>query len=192
MLAGLCKLPLNPGSHLGPYEILSPLGAGGMGEVYRARDTKLNRDVAIKVLPAGLANDADYLARFQREAQALAALHHPNIATIFGLEQNAIVMELVAGQSPKGPLPLTEALNIARQIAEALESAHDKGIIHRDLKPDNLFLARAASPELGDVCKVFNLHVKAAAPVGEVVVDLACGNVGAKVAAQNSGADRVG
>ena len=133
-------VPLTPGDHLGPYEILSPLGAGGMGEVYRARDTKLNRDVAIKVLPAGLANDADYLARFQREAQALAALHHPNIATIFGLEQNAIVMELVEGQNPKGPLPLNEALNVARQIAEALEAAHDKGIIHRDLKPGNIIV----------------------------------------------------
>ena len=131
---------LTPGDHLGPYEILSPLGAGGMGEVYRARDTKLNRDVAIKVLPAGLANDADYLARFQREAQALAALHHPNIATIFGLELNAIVMELIEGQNPKGPLPLNEALNIARQMAEALEAAHDKGIIHRDLKPGNVIV----------------------------------------------------
>ena len=133
-------MPLTPGDHLGPYEILSPLGAGGMGEVYRARDTKLNRDVAIKVLPAGLANDADYLARFQREAQALAALHHPNIATIFGLELNAIVMELIEGQNPKGPLPLNEALNIARQMAEALEAAHDKGIIHRDLKPGNVIV----------------------------------------------------
>ena len=131
---------MQAGDQLGPYEILSPLGAGGMGEVYRARDTKLNRDVAIKVLPAGLANDADYLARFQREAQALAALHHPNIATIFGLEQNAIVMELVEGQNPKGPLPLNEALNVARQIAEALEAAHDKGIIHRDLKPGNIIV----------------------------------------------------
>ena len=117
-------VPLTPGDQLGPYEILGPWRAGGMGEVYRAHDTKLNRDVAIKVLPAGLGNDAGYLARFQREAQALAALHHPNIATIFGLEQNAIVMELVEGQNPKGPLPLTEALNIARQIAEALEAAH--------------------------------------------------------------------
>ena len=133
-------MPLTIGDHLGPYEILGPLGAGGMGEVYRARDPKLNRDVAIKVLPAALANDADYLARFQREAQALAALHHPNIATIFGLEQNAIVMELVEGQNPKGPLPLNEALNIARQIAEALEAAHDKGIIHRDLKPGNIIV----------------------------------------------------
>ena len=133
-------MPLTPGDHLGPYEILSPLGAGGMGEVYRARDNKLNRDVAIKVLPAGLANDTDYLARFQREAQALAALHHPNIATIFGLEQNAIVMELIEGQNPKGPLPLTEALNIARQVAEALEAAYDKGIIDRDLKPGNIIV----------------------------------------------------
>ena len=131
-------MPLTPGDKLGPYEILGPLGAGGMGEVYRARDAKLNREVAIKVLPAALANDADYLARFQREAQALAALHHPNIATIFGLEQNAIVMELVEGKTLQGPLPLVEALTLARQIAEALEAAHDKGIIHRDLKPGNI------------------------------------------------------
>jgi serine/threonine protein kinase len=133
-------MPLLPGHTLGPYEILSPLGAGGMGEVYRARDTKLNRDVAIKVLPGSLAGDADYLARFQREAQALAALHHPNIATIFGLEQNAIVMELVEGQTLKGPLSLAAVLPIARQIAEGLEAAHDKGIIHRDLKPGNIIV----------------------------------------------------
>ena len=92
-------MPLNPGDKLGPYEIVSPLGAGGMGEVYRARDPKLNREVAIKVLPPALANDADYLARFQREAQALAALNHPNIAAIYGLEGNAIVMELVEGDT---------------------------------------------------------------------------------------------
>lgn len=108
--------------------------------MYRARDHALNRDVAIKVLPAGLVNDADHLARFQREAQALAALHHPNIATIFGLEQNAIVMELVEGKALQGPLPLSEALPIARQIAEALEAAHEKGIIHRDLKPGNIIV----------------------------------------------------
>jgi serine/threonine-protein kinase len=124
-------MPLSPGDKLGGYEILGSLGAGGMGEVYRARDSKLNRDVAVKVLPSPLANDAEYLARFQREAQALAALHHPNIATIFGLEQNAIVMELVDGAPPAGPLPLPEVLPIARQIAEALEAAHEKGIIHR-------------------------------------------------------------
>ncbi len=109
-----------------------------MGEVYRARDPKLNRDVAIKVLPPALAHDADYIARFQREAQVLAALNHPNIATIFGIEGNAIVMELVEGSTLQGPMPLAEVLPIARQIAEALEAAHDKGIIHRDLKPGNV------------------------------------------------------
>jgi len=109
-----------------------------MGEVYRARDAKLNRDVAIKVLPPALANDANYLARFQREAQTLAALNHPNIAAIYGLEGNAIVMELVEGETLRGPLPVAEALAIARQVAEALEAAHEKGIIHRDLKPGNV------------------------------------------------------
>ncbi len=133
-------MPLTPGDKIGPYEILSPLGTGGMGEVYRARDPKLNREVAIKVLPSSLANDADYLTRFQREAQSLAALNHPNIATIFGLEQNAIVMELIEGQTLQGPLPLAQTLPIAKQIAEALEAAHDKGIIHRDLKPANIKL----------------------------------------------------
>ncbi len=133
-------MPLNTGDKVGPYEIVGPLGAGGMGEVYRARDLALNREVAIKVLPAALASDADYLARFQREAQALAALNHPNIAAIYGLEGNAIVMELVEGETLRGPLPLKEALPIARQIAEALEAAHDKGIIHRDLKPGNVMV----------------------------------------------------
>jgi len=131
-------MPLSSGDKLGPYEILSLLGKGGMGEVYRARDPKLNREVAIKVLPHALANDADYLARFQREAQTLAALNHPNIATIYGLEANAIVMELVEGATLQGPLPLSEALPLAKQIAEALEAAHNKGIIHRDLKPGNV------------------------------------------------------
>jgi serine/threonine protein kinase len=133
-------MPLAPGHHLGPYEILSKLGAGGIGEVYKARDSKLNREVAIKVLPAALSNDPDYLARFQREAQSLAALHHPNIATIFGLEQNAIVMELIDGQPLQGPLPVETVTQVAKQIAEALEAAHDKGIIHRDLKPANILL----------------------------------------------------
>src|SRR5215813_10661940 len=131
-------MPLVPGDHIGAYEILGLLGKGGMGEVYRARDSKLNREVAIKVLPPALANDADYLARFQREAQVLAALNHPNIAAIYGLEGNAIVMELVEGETLRTPLPVAEALAIARQIAEALEAAHDKGIIHRDLKPGNI------------------------------------------------------
>ncbi|MBM3754968.1 MAG: hypothetical protein FJW38_13420 [Acidobacteria bacterium] len=127
-----------PGDRIGPYEVVSLLGKGGMGEVYRAHDRQLNRDVAIKVLPAALANDADYLARFQREAQTLAALNHPNIAAIYDLEGRAIVMELVEGETLKGPLPLAEALPLAKQIAEALEAAHEKNIIHRDLKPGNV------------------------------------------------------
>ena len=133
-------MALNAGDKFGPYEIVAPLGEGGMGEVYRARDLKLGRDVAVKVLPAALAGDADYLARFQREAQVLASLQHPNIAAIYGLEGNAIVMELVEGSVLSGPLPMVEALAIARQIAEALEAAHEKGIIHRDLKPGNILV----------------------------------------------------
>jgi len=134
-------------SAVGPYRIVSKLGEGGMGEVYRARDSKLNRDVAIKVLPQALALDADHLARFTREAQALAALNHPNIATIYGIEDSngvrALVMELVEGEDlstrlTRGAVPLDEALPIARQIAEALEAAHEQGIVHRDLKPANI------------------------------------------------------
>jgi eukaryotic-like serine/threonine-protein kinase len=131
-------MSLTPGARFGPYEITAPLGAGGMGEVYRARDSNLGREVAVKVLPAALAADADYLARFQREAQVLASLNHPNIAAIYGLEESAIVMELVEGETLRGPLPLAEALPLARQIAEALEAAHEKGIVHRDLKPGNI------------------------------------------------------
>src|SRR5271166_5377485 len=131
-------MALSPGDKLGPYEIVAPLGAGGMGEVYRARDSKLNRDIALKVLSAALAQDVDYMARFQREAQVLASLNHPNIAQIYGIEQHAIVMELVEGKEPHGPLPLDEVLRIARQVAEALEAAHEKGIVHRDLKPANI------------------------------------------------------
>ena len=141
------RLALNPGTRLGPYEILSSLGAGGMGEVYRARDTKLNRDVAIKVLPDLFAGDAERLARFTREAQTLAAINHPNIAHIHGLEESggvrALVMELVEGDDlsqriARGAIPIDEALPIAKQIAEALEAAHEQGIIHRDLKPANI------------------------------------------------------
>jgi len=110
-------MPLSPGDKLGPYEILAPIGAGDMGEVYRGHDSKLNRDTALKVLSAALAQDADYMARFQWEAQVLASLNHPNIAQIYGIEQNAIVMELVEGAEPRGPVPLDEALKIARQIA---------------------------------------------------------------------------
>jgi serine/threonine-protein kinase len=140
-------MTLTLGSRLGPYEITSALGVGGMGEVYRAHDTKLNRDVAIKVLLPTVANDPDRLARFSREAQVLASLNHPQIAQIHGLEEangvRALVMELVEGPTladriARGPIPTDEALLIARQIADALEAAHEQGIIHRDLKPANI------------------------------------------------------
>jgi eukaryotic-like serine/threonine-protein kinase len=140
-------MPIQSGTHLGPYEILSAIGAGGMGEVYRARDPKLGRDVAIKVLPEAFARDAERMARFQREAKVLASLSHPNIATIYGLEDSgstrALVMELVEGPTladriKAGPIPVDEGVRIARQIADALEYAHERGIIHRDLKPGNV------------------------------------------------------
>jgi serine/threonine protein kinase len=140
-------MSLSSGERLGSYEILTLIGAGGMGEGYRARDTKLHRDVAIKVLPASLAGDPERLARFGREAQILAALNHPNIAHIHGLEETtgvlALVMELVEGPTlsdriARGPIPIDEALPVARQIAEALEAAHEQGIIHRGLKPDDI------------------------------------------------------
>ena len=140
-------MALEPGTRLGPYEIHSAIGAGGMGEVYRARDTKLARDVALKVLPAQFAIDPDRLARFKREAQVLASLNHPNIASIHGFEEadhtHALVLELVDGPTladriTQGPIPIDEALPIARQIAEAFEAAHEQGIIHRDLKPANI------------------------------------------------------
>jgi len=116
------------------YRISGKLGEGGMGVVYRATDTKLEREVAIKMLPDALAQDPDRLARFEREAKVLASLNHPNIAQIYGVEERALVMDLVPGERLKGPLPLATALDYAKQIAEALETAHEKGIIHRDLK----------------------------------------------------------
>ena len=142
-------MSLEPGSRIGPYEVGGLLGAGGMGEVYRARDTKLDRDVALKVLPEVFTADPDRLARFEREAKVLASLNHPNIGHIYGLEEaeggkfRALVLELVEGPTladriAEGPIPIDDALPIARQIAEALEAAHEKGIIHRDLKPANV------------------------------------------------------
>src|ERR1700752_3018676 len=140
-------MSLTSGTRLGPYEIAGALGAGGMGEVYRARDTKLHRDVALKILPDAFARDPDRLARFTREAQTLASLNHPNIAHIHGLEESsgvrALVMELVEVEAlsqriTRGAIALDEALPIAKQIAEALEAAHEQGIIHRDLKPANI------------------------------------------------------
>ncbi len=132
---------------IGPYRILSKLGEGGMGEVYRAHDTKLGRDVALKILPETVAHDPERLARFRREAQVLASLNHPHIAQIYGFEDanavHALVMELVEGPTladriARGPIPIDEALPIARQMAEALEAAHERGIVHRDLKPANV------------------------------------------------------
>ena len=115
-------MPLFPGTCLGAYEILASLGAGGMGEVYRAKDTKLEREVAIKILPDAVANDPERLARFEREAKVLASLNHPNIAQIYGIEERALVMELVEGETLRGPLPVEVALQLARQISEALEA----------------------------------------------------------------------
>ncbi len=140
-------MSLEPGQKLAHYEVVEPIGKGGMGEVYRARDTKLGREVAIKTLPEAFSRDKERLARFEREARLLASLNHPNIATIHGLEESDgvcfLVMELVEGETiaeriGSGPLPLEESLAIAKQIAQALEAAHAKGIIHRDLKPANM------------------------------------------------------
>ena len=163
-------MPLTVGARLGPYEILSVLGAGGMGEVYRARDGTLQRDVALKILPDHFALDPERLARFRREAQVLAALNHPNIAAIYGFEEStnihALVLELVEGPTladriAQGPIPVHEVLPIARQIAEALEAAHEQGIVHRDLKPANIKVRADGTAKVLD----FGL-AKAAQPKG--------------------------
>src|SRR5262245_26599162 len=166
-----------PGTRFGAYEVRAFLGAGGMGEVYRARDITLGRDVAIKVLPAGVAGDPERLARFEREAQTLASLNHPRIGAIYGLEHAApgpgepvvpaLVLELVEGETladriRRGPLPLREALDIAGQIADALNAAHERGIVHRDLKPANVKI----TPD--DVIKVLDFGLaKALLPESE-------------------------
>jgi serine/threonine protein kinase len=143
---------VNPGTLMGAYEIVSSLGAGGMGEVYRARDTTLGRDVALKILPPSFAANRERLARFDREARTLASLNHPHIAQIYGIEvvpsdsgshQRALVMELVDGEDlaqmiARGPIPIEDVLSIARQIADALEAAHEQRVVHRDLKPANV------------------------------------------------------
>ena len=140
-------MPLQPGTTLGPYTVTAKIGEGGMGVVWQARDTKLDRDVALKVLPEAFTSDPDRLARFEREAKVLASLNHPNIGGIYGLEESdgikALVLELVEGPTladciAQGPIPVDEALPIAKQIAEALEAAHEAGVIHRDLKPANI------------------------------------------------------
>ena len=140
-------MALTPGTRFGPYDVSDQIGVGGMGEVYRATDTNLGRQVAIKVLPDTFVHDPERLARFEREARTLASLNHPNIASIYGLEKadgiRGLVMELVEGPTlaeriAQGPIAIDEALPIAKQIAEALEAAHEQGIVHRDLKPANV------------------------------------------------------
>jgi serine/threonine-protein kinase len=162
-------MTLAPGTRIGPFEIAAPLGTGGMGEVYRARDTRLGRDVAIKSLPAAFAADSERLARFRREAQALAALNHPNVAAIYGLEETEggpyLVLELVAGETlaariARGALPPREALGLGVQIAAAVEAAHERGIVHRDLKPGNVMITA------GGVAKVLDFGLaKSDAPL---------------------------
>src|SRR5574338_101784 len=141
------SMPITVGTKLGCYEILSPLGVGGIGEVFRARDTKPSRDVALKILTQAFALDADRVARFKREAQMLASLNHPNIAAIYGFEDTTtpqtLVLELVEGPTlaewiAHGPMPIDDVVAIARQVCDALDAAHEQGIVHRDLKPANI------------------------------------------------------
>src|SRR3954470_13001034 len=155
----LIKMPLTSGKRFGPYEIQSPLGAGGMGEVYRARDTRLGRDVAIKILPESFARESDRLHRFEQEARAVAALNHPNILAIFDTGQNDgspfLVSELLEGETlrtvlDRGPLPQRKTIEYGVQIAQGLAAAHEKGIVHRDLKPENIFVTRDARIKILD------------------------------------------
>src|SRR6204780_1616693 len=160
-------MTLSAGTRLGPYEILAPIGAGGMGEVYRARDTKLKRDVALKVLPEVFAKDSGRMMRFQREAEVLASLNHANIAQIYGVEERALAMELVEGESPKGPMRFQDAWKIAMQIADALAYAHDRGVIHRDLKPANVKVTPDGVVKLLD----FGLAKAFGEPSGTILLD---------------------
>jgi serine/threonine protein kinase len=162
-------MPLVPGVRLGHYEVVGPLGAGGMGEVYRARDTRLGREVAVKVLPSVVAKDAGRLARFEQEARAVAALSHPNILAIhdFGSEEGTsyAVMELLEGETLRerlaaGVLTPRKAVEIAVQVAHGLAAAHERGIVHRDLKPENLFLTRDGRVKILD----FGLALQRARP----------------------------
>ena len=160
------------GARLGPYEVLGPIGAGGMGQVFRARDTRLGRDVAVKTLPREFASDPERLARFEREARVLASLNHPNIAAIYGLEDDggapALILELVDGETladrlARGPVALEDALAMARQIAGALDAAHEAGIVHRDLKPGNVALSQVDTVKVLDF-GLAKVHAGAGAP----------------------------
>src|SRR5262247_4728093 len=144
-------MPLTPATRLGPYELLAPLGAGGMGEVYRARDPRLKREIAIKVLPEDVATSPERLARFEREATTVAGLNHPNIVVLYSIEEDRgtrfLTMELVEGQDlaalvTSGGLPLPQLLDLAIALADALVAAHEKGVVHRDLKPSNVMMTR--------------------------------------------------
>jgi hypothetical protein len=172
-------MPLAAGTRLGPYEIVSPLGVGGMGEVYRARDSRLKRDVALKVLPAEFAGDPDRLARFQREAELLAAINHQNIACIYGLENSehltGIVLELVEGETladrlRRGPVAVNDALRMGAQIADALAAAHDKGVVHRDLKPQHVAITRNGEVKVLDFGLARRPHLGAGAADGSPTI----------------------
>jgi serine/threonine protein kinase len=173
---------LLPGARFGPYEIVASLGAGGMGEVYRARDARLKRDVALKLLPASYASDPDRLARFQREAEVLGSLNHPHIAHLYGVEDardqpgapQALIMELVEGEDlsqrlARGAIPIDEALSIARQVADALEAAHEQGIIHRDLKPANIKLRSDGTVKVLDFGLAKLAPTQATAPASDAL-----------------------
>src|SRR2546427_436738 len=143
-------MPISAGTRLGPYEVVAPLGAGGMGEVFKARDTRLDRSVAIKILSAEFAQNAQFKLRFEREAKAISQLNHPHICTLYDVGDNYLVMELLEGESLadrpiKGPLPLEQVLRYGVQIADALDKAHRGGIIHRDLKPGNIMLTKSGA-----------------------------------------------
>src|SRR5215469_8232502 len=176
-------MTLTSGMRLGAYEIVAPIGAGGMGEVYLARDTRLGRKVAVKVLPAAFGRDRERLGRFAREAKVLASLNHPNIAAIYDFEDSAdvpvLVMELVEGPTladllSRSPMPLTETLPIAKQICEALEYAHERGIVHRDLKPANVKMTPDGTVKLLDfgLAKAFDTETISGDPAGSPTLTL--------------------
>ena len=182
-------MPLTPGTRLGPYQVIGPIGAGGMGEVSRAHDTKLRRDVALKIVPPAFTSDPERMGRFEREAHVLASLSHPNIASIFGIEESgatrALVMELVEGPTlaeriQPGPIPLPEALEIARQVVAAIEYAHDHGVIHRDLKPANIKLRPDGTVKVLDfgLAKVFADESGASEPFNSPTLSLGATHAG--------------